>query len=364
MKKYRNIGLILGLSLTLSACGLVEKVDKDGNPVDPNQPEVIEDYEIGSFDGEPVTFYDLQQELNPISLNLVVQYGPEFLTGDGEEFYNQLHHVMVNKIMEDRILDKKAGDSLSEDVLQEAKAQAEGRIAEMKKLHGEKYEQSIKELFFDSVEEYENHVLRDEQRKAFYRAFRNDITVTEKEIREEYENTKDQRIMSAGAKIYHIYLGNDKEEALAEGKKALEGLDADKSFSEMVQKYSQDVAAGDEGFLGRHDYETTELYADFMDHVKKLEEGEISGIVKSTAGYHIIRVEDVQKEDVQLTYDEVKESIEKELYERKLSAKYQEDMAKWREEHEIIIHEDKLPELPEPEEPVEEEEEKEETEGE
>lgn len=358
MKNYKKISFLLGAALLLSSCGLIEKVDKNGNPIDPNEPQRIENYDVGEFEGEPITFYDLEKELSPIALTLTLNYGAGFLNGDGKKLHAQLHHTLMNKLIEDRILDRKAEDASIEFDKEAALQAAKERLEEIKSKLGEDfYKGALTGMGFDSEKEYLERLEKEEIRKAFYRAYKSEITVTDKEVEEEFKKNQSTYKKMPGAEIYHIYLGVDKEEAERTGASILQKLKDGATFEEMSKEYGQDGTAKEGGKLGYYNYDTMDLHQDFMEHVKTMKEGEISKVVESTAGFHIIRVLDVTEKEKQLTFEEVKEDIYKNLLNSKLATSYQTDLAKWKEEYTYKIYTDKLPKLeeekPQEEAPVE-----------
>lgn len=345
MKKLYKLTALLSITMILGACGLVEKVDKTGKLVDKNTSQV-EDYDIGIFEGKPITYSELEREMSPIAYSLTTLYGDQFLVGDGKEVHNNLHHTIANKIIDDRVVEAKmkSMDIKFDEI--EANAKAQARFDKMKEVLGDKFEEALIAMSH-TKESYIEYLQKDERRQAFYKAYKSEITVTDDEVRKQYDDNKTNYIKKAGATIYHIYLGTVEADAVKNGDEIKAKMDAGATFTEMVKKYSTDYAAGEEGKLGYYEYDTTALYPDFMEHVKKMKEGEITGVVKSTAGYHIIRVEGVQDTDAQLEFEDVKEKIKEELLNNKITAAYTDDLIKWKAEYEFDIYEDKLPELKE-----------------
>jgi peptidyl-prolyl cis-trans isomerase D len=144
------------------------------------------------------------------------------------------------------------------------------------------------------------------------------VTVSAAEIESWYESHKDR------------YLGvNDasKEKARAQAEKILEDARQDSSrFADLAKQHSKDTGSaekgGDLGFFGRG-----MMVKPFEDAVFSLKEGEISGLVESDFGYHIIKVTGIHDtpeerrashiliapEPVERTLAEVRGEIEDEL---------------------------------------------------
>jgi hypothetical protein len=74
----------------------------------------------------------------------------------------------------------------------------------------------------------------------------------------------------------------------AEANRVLKELKSGKGFAEMAKLFSQDKAsAAKGGSLGT--FSRGDLLPEFEDTALKLKKGEISGVVKTTLGFHIIR---------------------------------------------------------------------------
>lgn len=92
-------------------------------------------------------------------------------------------------------------------------------------------------------------------------------------------------------------------------------LDEGASFEDLAKQHSQDPGSkengGDLGYFG-----PGKMVSEFEEAAYKLKVGEISTPVKSSNGYHIIKLTD--KKELK-PYDEVKDSIRKDLEEQRLA---------------------------------------------
>ena len=101
-----------------------------------------------------------------------------------------------------------------------------------------------------------------------------------------------------------------KKEAKKEAEEIYKKVKAGEDFATLAKEYSQDeysaVNGGDLGFV-----EKGQMVPEFEAAAFGLKKGEVSEIVESQYGYHIIKVTDkVYKEE---TFDEAKSDIKKEL---------------------------------------------------
>ncbi|PEX92694.1 peptidylprolyl isomerase PrsA [Bacillus cereus] len=126
-------------------------------------------------------------------------------------------------------------------------------------------------------------------------------SVTEKDVKDHYKPE---------IKTSHILVSDENE-----AKEIKSKLDAGASFEELAKQESQDLLSKDKGGdLGYFNSGT--MAPEFETAAYKLKVGQISNPVKSTNGYHIIKLTD--KKDLK-PYDEVKDSIRKNLEEERIA---------------------------------------------
>lgn len=334
--KKKGLAILTAAILTASivGCGLVEET-----------PESIENTVLAEVNGIKITQKDLNEEAATYIESYKTNYGEEvFETEEGKETLKQLKIDILNGLVEMRIIDERVKESDIDTESEEVQKAVDERIAQVKASFEseEKYQEALTEAGFTD-ETYKVFVKEDHIRQTFQSELLEDVKATEEEAKAYYDANKAKYLDGAGAKIYHIYLGNDDAAKLA-GEEALAKIKADDdySFEDAVKEYSKDASAAEGGLLGDYTYDNDQFYPDFMEHVKVLEEGEISEVVKSTAGYHIIKVEDVHKEDVQKTYEDVKDDVMAKANQEKQVKFYEDSMKEWKEEYKVKIHEDKI----------------------
>jgi peptidyl-prolyl cis-trans isomerase D len=104
-------------------------------------------------------------------------------------------------------------------------------------------------------------------------------------------------------------------EKKAKLQKILAEAKAGGDFAALASQYSEGPSRDRGGDLGY--FERGTMVQPFDSVAFSLELGEISGIVETQFGYHIIKLED-KKEGVQQTYEAVKDSLIQAIRQRKL----------------------------------------------
>lgn len=143
--------------------------------------------------------------------------------------------------------------------------------------------------------------------------FRDKVTVTDSQVRDYYEENIESFRVVRQVKARHILFKLEegasgevekevRERALSVLKKARDGED----FSDLAKKYSEGPTRKDGGDLGY--FSAGQMVKPFEEAVFKLKKGEISDLVRTPFGYHIILVEDI-KEARTKGLDEMAEQI-------------------------------------------------------
>ena len=153
------------------------------------------------------------------------------------------------------------------------------------------------------------------------------VTVSDAEVKNWYEGHQDRYQQSEERRASHIlFLGNadaEKEKARAKAEEVLKEVRKNPSgFADLAKKHSQDPGSaqkgGDLGFFARG-----MMVKPFEDAVFGLKEGEISGLVESEFGFHIIKVAAI-KAAKQRPLEEVRAEIGEELKRQRTTRKFAE----------------------------------------
>ncbi|MFJ8263996.1 peptidylprolyl isomerase [Rummeliibacillus sp. NPDC094406] len=141
------------------------------------------------------------------------------------------------------------------------------------------------------------------------------LNITDKELKSYFNENKVTYNQAAEVKASHI-LVNDKKTA----KTVLAKLNDGGDWDELARKYSQDASnASEGGNLGY--FSKNDMDENFADAAFSLKVGEISGVVKSSYGYHIIKVTG-KKAAKEATYADAKDQVKEAVVEQKVNENY------------------------------------------
>lgn len=173
-----------------------------------------------------------------------------------------------------------------------------------------------------------------------------DISVSDDELKKYYEENPDEFKTPEQVNAAHILVkveesGDEAEDKAAlqkaEGilKKVRDGAD----FSELAKENSDCPSGTRGGELGY--FSRGMMVPEFEEAAFKLKTGEVSGIVKTKFGYHIIKALD-RKEAGQKGFDEVRDEIEKGLLGEKQRSAFNDYTEALKEKAKITVNEELL----------------------
>jgi peptidyl-prolyl cis-trans isomerase D len=129
------------------------------------------------------------------------------------------------------------------------------------------------------------------------------VKVTEEEIKRYYEDNSKRYRQEGQVRARHILFkldsdatGDQAAKVRAEAEKVLTEARKGTDFAELAKKYSQDTSAPQGGDLGYFSRE--KMVPEFSDAAFKMKPGDISDLVRSPFGFHIIKVEEVRPEQI------------------------------------------------------------------
>ncbi|MCT4595993.1 MAG: peptidylprolyl isomerase [Anaeromicrobium sp.] len=194
-----------------------------------------------------------------------------------------------------------------------------------------------KEQGFDKNEDFlkELEILKDNLLKQYaVKRLIGNITMTDEELKAYYDENPDHFVKAEQVRARHILLKDEEKakEVLAEVKG---GLD----FKEAAQKYSECPSKENGGDLGL--FQSGQMVPEFEKAAFGLNVGEMSDLVKTQFGYHIILTEEKQEKST-MEFDAVKDQIRQYLVTAKQEKAYKSYVDGLREKVEIDFDEEKI----------------------
>ena len=146
--------------------------------------------------------------------------------------------------------------------------------------------------------------------------------VTEEEARAYYDENPDYFMTPLSMRASHILLLDSEHtpEKRAEMEQILERINNGEDFAELATQYSEDSSAESGGDLGT--FGTGEMVPEFEEACLALEPGEVSEIVETQYGFHIIKLTEMN-EPAMASFEESRDSIESVLESERSAEKLQ-----------------------------------------
>ncbi|MGF1908189.1 peptidylprolyl isomerase [Vibrio kasasachensis] len=185
------------------------------------------------------------------------------------------------------------------------------------------------ELSEDEINQYyqqnPDRYTRPEQAKVAYielsaELLKNSIEVSDKQAQQYYQEHLDKYSSDEQRKVSHILVQGDDQ---AKAQAILDELNAGADFAVLAEEKSEDIGSSEEGgSLGW--IERGVMDPAFEEAAFALEKsGEVTGLVKSNFGYHIIKLDEL-KDSVAKPYAEVAEVIKQDLRDQQAVDKFYE----------------------------------------
>ena len=323
MKKIFTLVLCLMMTVSLIGCSSDRKA-------------------VAIVNGQDITLGNYEKLLALNKSSMEAYYGSEIWSTEIEE------GKTYEETLRDMVLETMIG---SEVVYQQAEkdkvAPTEEQIQEQIDSFNESikddtdYQAELKKMGIDE-EFLKFQFARDLANSNLQEKFEEDTKISENDMKKYYEDNKDD-FYTDTVTASHILIktqddeGNElsdtkKKEAKKKAEEVLAKVKAGEDFAELAKEYSEDSSASSGGDLGT--FGRGQMVTEFEDAAFAMNAGEISDIVQTEYGYHIIKVTDrVNKQE---SYEDVKDKIKSTL----VSEKYAEYIEKLREDSDIEEKED------------------------
>ncbi len=133
------------------------------------------------------------------------------------------------------------------------------------------------------------------------------IEVNENELRKSYNDQKENFIIPEKRNVEQLFFNNEQE-----GLKALNLIKDDENF----EKFSKEKDIQDMTYINLGKVEKAQLFEEFAEDVFQLKKNNFTNLIKSSIGFHILKVTEIKDEEVK-KFKDVKDIIKKNLLEIK-----------------------------------------------
>ncbi|WP_456464872.1 peptidylprolyl isomerase [Persephonella sp.] len=167
------------------------------------------------------------------------------------------------------------------------------------------------------------------------------VKITEKDLREYYEKNKYKFKEPPSLKVRYIYIKVDpskpkgRQIAKERAEKAYKEIKEGKDFGDVAYRYSDDLSrikGGELGFVHKGRFEKT-----VEDVIYKLKPGQISDIIETDLGFHIVKVEEKRPERL-VPFEKIKDKLKKELEEKYRKEKFEELLKDARKDLKVVVY--------------------------
>jgi parvulin-like peptidyl-prolyl isomerase len=297
--------------------------------------EAVVDRVVAVVNQEIITFSEVEKWVKPLR--------EQIITEDRLERREQLHEI-YRKVLE-RLIDEKLIDQeVKKNGIKISSKEVEAIVEEVKRRNAATQEDLEKVLAVEglTIEAYKKQIEKGLQRKKLINwSVKVEIKVGEKELRDFYQKNIDRYRPNESYRPGHILFVVPKEatpEEVKEIKKkcqaVFEKIKGGHDFGEMAILYSQDASNKDRGDLGY--FKKGELFPALEKEALRLKVGEVSGIVRTEFGFHIIKLLD-RKGAEPLPFEEVKERILADYYESEMEKAFKQYLSTLKEKSIIEI---------------------------
>jgi len=297
--------------------------------------EAVVDRVVAVVNQEIITLSEVEKWAQP--------FREKIITEDRLERREQLQEVyrkVLEKLIEEKLIDqevKKNGIKISS-------KEVEATVEEVKRRNTATQEELEKALAVEglTLEAYKKQIERGLQRKKLIHwSVKVEMKFGEKELRDFYQKNNDRYRPDETYRPSHILFVVPKGATIEEVKEiknkcqaVLEKIKEGNDFGEMALLYSQDTSNKDKGDLGY--FKKGELIPPFEREALRLKIGEVSGIVRTEFGFHIIKLLD-RKGGEPLPFEEVKERVQADYYESEMEKAYKQYLSTLKEKSIIEI---------------------------
>jgi len=278
--------------------------------------EAVVDRVVAVVNQEMITLSEVEKWAKPLQEQIVIEDRWE-----RQERVKMIGRQVLERLIEEKLIDqevKKSGIKVSS-------KEVESTLEEVKKRNAATKEDLEKALAAEglTLEAYKKQIEKGLQRKRLInREVRIEPNVGEKALRDFYQKNIDRYRTNETYRPGHILFVIPKgatpeeiQEIRKKCQKVLEKIKEGEDFGEMALLYSEDPSNKDRGDLGY--FKKGELLPALEREALRLRVGEMSGIIRTEFGFHILKLLDRKGVDPP-PFEEVKERIQGDYLENEI----------------------------------------------
>lgn len=342
MNLKKNILIISAIMLLVLSMPVLAQDTQDINEtITEETPEVA-----AYVNGNEISMQELEQFAGVRNILMqLLQSNQEFAsvilqTEAGQNVVEEFRKLKLEQLITNELLVQEAKDrgiEVSNEEMNNIFDQQVNALKQQNNLNEEQLERAIQQQGFESMQQYKDMFFENNMNGFLVNKLReevvNEVTVSDQEAEEFYNNNQQQFETAEQKKVSHI-LFDEKEKA----EEVLAEINNGADFAEMAREHSTGPTAENGGDLGFITAGERGLDATFRDAAMELNVGEVSSEpVETQFGFHLIKVTDYREAGVR-DFEEVKSQIKNQLRSQKQSQTFQEFVESLREEAEIEIN--------------------------
>jgi peptidyl-prolyl cis-trans isomerase SurA len=280
-------------------------------------------------------------ELRDISLPYLERMKSEFSVTYGEEEIKGTERRILDQLIDEKLVNQEA-DTLKIEITEKEVTMASREVKGRAKLTEEQFEQALAEDGM-TIESYREQ-LRSEMKKMrlIDQEVKAKVHVTKKEIDEYYKMHRDEYNAPPEVRLQQILLiipaessPQEVEQIREKAEQVRAAIKQGEDFNAMVKRYSQDTTAATGGDMGV--FRQGELFSALDEAAFTLMMGEVSPVIQTPKGFHIIRVLD-KKDRRKMTEEEKREEIDTILYNQKVEEALKQWIKKLKKKSYVVIN--------------------------
>lgn len=307
---------VLLITMLIAAVGCQNAEKTEGKIIDGKEV-------IAKVNDEYILKADFDRQVAQVK-SVLEANGQDFSTVEGKKILQDIKETVLESMINDQVIlwqARKNNITLDDEKFNET-------IRQLEQYHGgrDALETYLKQQGFDR-QSFEAQVKDQLIINKFREKLTSNVKVTEAEVKKYYDENKEMfELPSPEIRASHILVDTEEEAREILGK-IRDGAD----FEELAKKYSKDPGSkdlgGDLGYFSKG-----KMVPEFEKAAFALKPGEVSDIVKSEYGYHIIKV---TGERTSLSFDDAKEYIKSNLENTKKDEEFAKHLEEWKKQSHI-----------------------------